>query len=59
MGKNVLNKFRQDNGYKQGLYKKEWNGIEDNVIMNEILNSGLHSPNEIYKTLQQRYEKAK
>ena len=35
--KNCLNKFRQDNGYKDGTYKKMWNGVdgkqyEDNVI---------------------------
>ena len=37
IGKNCLNKFRQDNGYKEGSYKKEWNGREDNVVMVEIL----------------------
>lgn len=30
--KNCLNKFRQDNGYKEGTYIKDWNGKEDNVI---------------------------
>jgi hypothetical protein len=30
--KNCLNKFRQDNGYKDGTYVKIWNGVEDNVI---------------------------
>lgn len=30
--KNCLNKFRQDNGYKDGTYIKMWNGVEDNVI---------------------------
>ncbi len=37
IGKNCLNKFRQDNGYKDGSYKKIWNGKEDNVVMMEIL----------------------
>ena len=32
IGKNVLNKFRQDHGYKDGTYKKIWNGVEDNVV---------------------------
>ena len=36
--KNCLNKFRQDNGYKDGLYIKDWNGKEDNVIAYEIAN---------------------
>lgn len=31
VGKNVLNKFRQDNGYKEGTYIKIWkDGREDN-----------------------------
>ena len=36
--KNCLNKFRQDNGYKDGSYIKDWNGKEDNVIAYEIAN---------------------
>lgn len=36
--KNCLNKFRQDNGYKDGLYIKDWNEKEDNVIAYEIAN---------------------
>lgn len=30
VGKNVLNRFRQDRGYQQGTYRKHWNGREDN-----------------------------
>ncbi|NQY25127.1 MAG: dUTP diphosphatase [Campylobacteraceae bacterium] len=37
IGKNCLNKFRQDNGYKEGSYIKIWNGEEDNVVMVSIL----------------------
>ncbi|HET8686025.1 MAG TPA: dUTP diphosphatase [Methanosarcina sp.] len=35
VGKNVLNKFRQDNGYKAGTYVKTWDdaGNEDNVYL--------------------------
>lgn len=36
--KNCLNKFRQDNGYKEGTYVKDWNGKEDNVIAYTIAN---------------------
>lgn len=36
--KNCLNKFRQDNGYKDGSYIKDWNGKEDNVVAFEIAN---------------------
>ena len=39
VGKNTLNFFRQDNGYKDGTYIKEWNGREDNEILVEILDS--------------------
>ena len=36
--KNCLNKFRQDNGYKDGSYIKVWNGREDNIVAFEIAN---------------------
>ena len=36
--KNCLNKFRQDNGYKEGTYNKTWNGKEDNVIAYSLAN---------------------
>jgi len=38
IGKNCLNQFRQDNGYKNGTYIKIWNGKEDNVFMQNYLN---------------------
>jgi dimeric dUTPase (all-alpha-NTP-PPase superfamily) len=38
-GKNVLNMFRQDNGYKDGTYQKIWNGREDNEHLADILES--------------------
>ena len=37
IGKNALNKFRQDNGYKEGTYKKIWNNKEDNMILMQLL----------------------
>ena len=39
VGKNVLNMFRQDNGYKEGTYKKIWNGREDNEHLSDIIKS--------------------
>lgn len=37
-GKSVLNTFRQDNGYKEGRYKKVWvDGREDNAHLMEWL----------------------
>ena len=37
VGKNVLNMFRQDNGYKEGTYNKMWNGREDNEYLADIM----------------------
>ena len=59
IGKNVLNKFRQDHGYKDGTYKKIWNGVEDNIIMNEILQNGINSVDEIYSKLEICYKNIK
>lgn len=39
IAKNVLNKFRKANGYKEGTYIKMWNGVEDNVYLEGILNA--------------------
>ncbi len=36
VGKNILNQFRQDHGYKDGSYIKVWDGEEDNVVMKRI-----------------------
>ena len=59
IGKNVLNKFRQDNGYKEGTYKKSWNGVEDNVVLGEIIKSGICKGDEIYNELAKRYGQIK
>ncbi len=37
VGKNILNRFRQENGYQQGTYRKQWHGKEDNEHLVEIL----------------------
>ncbi len=37
VGKNVLNMFRQDNGYKDGTYIKIWQGREDNEHLADIM----------------------
>ncbi|MCW1359903.1 dUTP diphosphatase [Campylobacter jejuni] len=55
IGKNVLNKFRQDHGYKEGAYKKIWNGIEDNEILNQILENELKF-DLIYEKLELAYK---
>jgi len=63
VGKNVLNKFRQDHGYKSGEYKKVWAGREDNEHLVELL-AGLdvqveRIPTELYALLLSRYQDAR
>lgn len=36
IGKNVLNSFRQRNGYRTGGYRRIWQGREDNVHLVEL-----------------------
>ena len=59
VGKNVLNFFRQDHGYKEGSYVKVWDGREDNEHLSEILaalDSGSDSfRDEVYRALAARY----
>lgn len=62
MGKNVLNFFRQDHGYKEGHYQKIWEGREDNEHLVDIV-SVLSSrdgdfKDRLYSELKARYEKA-
>ncbi|WP_321779095.1 dUTP diphosphatase [Sulfurimonas sp.] len=56
VGKNILNQFRQDNGYKEGSYIKMWDGVEDNIIMKKIWeeNSNI-KPEVLYKELTKLY----
>lgn len=59
VGKNVLNMFRQDNGYKEGTYKKIWNGREDNEyladIMKQLCADSKTFQDDIYTALAQNY----
>ena len=58
MGKNALNKFRNDNGYKEGTYKKVLRGKEDNVHLIEILKELDNYDNvfeDVYIKLGNRY----
>lgn len=60
VGKNVLNFFRQDNGYKDGSYRKHWHdGREDNEHLVEAVQSlDTTTPafkDELYRALSQRY----
>lgn len=59
VGKNVLNFFRQDHGYKDGSYIKNWSGREDNEHLVELLESLDRQAEDfaglVYSALEQRY----
>ena len=56
IGKNILNGFRQDHGYKEGTYQKIWKGQEDNDVMKKMLevDSSL-SADALYQKLKETY----
>ncbi len=56
VGKNILNRFRQDHGYKEGTYRKIWGGEEDNVVMQRLLEAEeALSPEALYAALKKAY----
>ena len=59
VGKNVLNFFRQDHGYKDGTYVKVWSGREDNEHLVDVLDAlDIDAPDyseRIYQELAGRY----
>ncbi len=59
VGKNVLNFFRQDHGYKDGSYVKFWADREDNEHLAELLatldSSSANFRDDVYQELSTRY----
>jgi dimeric dUTPase (all-alpha-NTP-PPase superfamily) len=65
IGKNVLNQFRQANGYKQGTYIKNWataderaqgTEYEDNFVLAQMLNKNPHiTADELQSQLEAHY----
>ena len=59
VGKNVLNFFRQDHGYKEGSYVKNWAGREDNEHLVELMESLDKDVEDfaglVYSALEKRY----
>jgi len=59
VGKNVLNFFRQDHGYKDGSYIKTWAGREDNEhlvdLVAELDRDAEDFADQVYSALKQRY----
>jgi dimeric dUTPase (all-alpha-NTP-PPase superfamily) len=61
IGKNVLNFFRQDNGYQDGSYHKQWGGKEDNEHLVEIVaqldTSAATFKDDLYSQMQSTYQR--
>lgn len=66
IGKNVLNKFRQDNGYKTGQYIKNWavepkKEFEDNMYLEQVMERITELDEDtmtyIYTELNMRYQR--
>ncbi len=59
IGKNVLNFFRQDHGYKDGSYIKQWAGREDNEHLVDLVAELDHKADDfadqVYGALKTRY----
>ena len=60
IGKNVLNFFRQDHGYKEGSYIKQWAGREDNEplvdLVAELDQEADDFADQVYGALKTRYQ---
>lgn len=60
IGKNVLNRFRRDHGYKDGSYVKQWGQWEDNQVLTYALKEIDTSAEEfeavLYSGLQAKYK---
>ncbi|GAA6172112.1 dUTPase [Colwellia sp. KU-HH00111] len=61
VGKNTLNFFRQDHGYKDGSYIKVWHGQEDNEVLANLVNTLDASADDfqtiLYAALAEKYPK--
>lgn len=59
IGKNLLNSFRWANGYKEGIYVKDWGGEEDNEFLTRTLEGtdliGPELEQYISSSLERRY----
>lgn len=56
LGKNLINIFRQEYGYKEGLYQKVWRGLEDNQVLVELMKAYPDwTSEELYAELRLNY----
>ena len=62
VGKNTLNFFRQDHGYKEGSYLKIWHGEEDNEVLANLVKtldtSAGDFQQQLYAALEEKYPSA-
>ena len=62
VAKQTLNRFRQDNGYQEGSYRKIWSGREDNCHLVDIVEqlNSLESDfsNHLYLQLKRLYSQS-
>lgn len=62
VGKNVLNLFRQDHGYLDGRYRKQWLGREDNEhlveLVEELDSAAEDYQQQLYAALKERYNES-
>lgn len=60
VGKNMLNLFRQDFGYQDGTYQKQWQGREDNEYLVEIVaeldQTDPDFKDQLYRRLKSTYQ---
>lgn len=64
IAKNALNRFRQQHGYKQGSYIKQWNGREDNEVLSDVLGQCMRAGqadlmNRVLDALEPLYQQAR
>jgi len=61
VGKNVLNFFRQDHGYQDGSYHKQWGGKEDNEHLVDIVaqldTASENFKDELYSQMKSTYQR--
>lgn len=56
VAKNVLNRFRQEHGYKEGVYIKVWRGEEDNIHLSRLMEAHPDNPEWLYESLEETYK---
>ena len=56
IGKNILNHIRQESGYKEGVYKKNINGLEDNKYLFKLVKQ-VKDKKQLEQTIREEFKK--